>query len=249
MSEKILEGQTALVTGGSSGIGRAICVALAGMGAGVVINYAGNEAGARETEELCKEAGAFATLVVKADVSNPASVDDMFEKVLAFAGRLDILVNNAGVTKDNLIIKMSDEDYMNVINTNLNGAFFCMKRAVKVMLREKYGRIVNLSSIVGIAGNPGQVNYSASKAGIIGMTKSIAKELGRKNITVNAVAPGFIDTRMTEVLSDSAKEAFLKQIPAGRAGKPEEAAAAVAFLASPSAAYINGQVIEVTGGM
>ena len=247
--EKILDGQTALVTGAGGGIGRSIVLKLAELGAGIVINYSGNEVGARETEELAKKAGAAKTLVVKADVSKSDPVKEMFEKAMEAFGMIDILVNNSGVTADGLLLRMSDEDYRKVISVNLDGTFYCMREAAKIMVRQKYGRIVNLSSIVGITGNPGQVNYAASKAGIIGMTKSLARELGRKGITVNAVAPGFIETKMTESLPEAAKESFLTKIPAGRAGKPSEVAAAAAFLASPAASYINGQVLEVTGGM
>ena len=243
-----LKGRSALVTGAGRGIGRAIAVAFAKAGADVAINYAGNEAAAKETEELCAAFG-VKTMVIKADVSDAESCKAMVEQVKEAFGKIDILVNNAGITKDKLMIGMSEADFMDVINTNLKGSFLCVQLVSKLMIKQRYGRIINLSSVVGIHGNVGQVNYAASKAGVIGMTKSAAKELASRNITVNAVAPGMIETDMTAVIPEKAKEAMLASIPAGHAGKPEDIANVVAFLASEEAAYMTGQVVSVDGGM
>jgi len=214
----------------------------------VAINYAGNETAAKETEELCAAFG-VKTLVIKADVSDGESCKAMVEQVKEAFGKIDILVNNAGITKDKLMIGMSEADFMDVINTNLKGSFMCMQLVSKLMIKQRYGRIINLSSVVGLHGNVGQVNYAASKAGVIGMTKSAAKELASRNITVNAVAPGMIETDMTAVIPEKAKEAMLSGIPMGRAGKPEDIANVVAFLASEEASYMTGQVVSVDGGM
>jgi len=243
-----LTGKCALVTGASRGIGRAIAVALAKAGADVAINYAGNEAAAKQTEEICAAYGVN-TLVIRADVASAEECRAMMDQVKEHFGKLDILVNNAGITRDKLMIGMTETDFTEVINTNLKGSFLCMQLASKLMIKQRYGRIINLSSVVGLHGNVGQVNYAASKAGVIGMTKSAAKELASRNITVNAVAPGMIETDMTAVIPEKAKEAMMATIPAGRAGKPEEIADTVAFLASDKAAYITGQVISVDGGM
>ncbi len=243
-----LTGRSALVTGAGRGIGRAIAVALAKAGADIAINYAGNEAAAKETEALCAEFG-VKTLVIKADVSDAESCKAMIDQVKEAFGKIDILVNNAGITKDKLMIGMSEADFMDVINTNLKGSFLCMQLVSKLMIKQRYGRIINLSSVVGLHGNAGQVNYAASKAGVIGMTKSAAKELASRNITVNAVAPGMIETDMTAVIPEKAKEAMLQSIPAGHAGKPEDIANVVAFLASEEASYMTGQVVSVDGGM
>ena len=243
-----LAGKCALVTGASRGIGRAIAVALASAGADVAINYAGNEEAAKQTEEACAAHGVN-TMVIKADVANAEECKAMIDQVKEHFGKIDILVNNAGITKDKLMIGMSEADFMDVINTNLKGSFLCMQMVSKLMIKQRYGRIINLSSVVGLHGNAGQVNYAASKAGVIGMTKSAAKELASRNITVNAVAPGMIETDMTAVIPEKAKEAMMATIPAGRAGKPEEIATVVAFLASEESAYITGQVISVDGGM
>lgn len=243
-----LTGRCALVTGASRGIGRAIAVALAKAGADVAINYSGNEEAAKQTENICAAYGVN-TLVIKADVSKTEECKAMVEQVKERFGKIDILVNNAGITRDKLMIGMTETDFMDVINTNLKGSFLCMQMVSKLMLKQRYGRIINLSSVVGLHGNAGQVNYAASKAGVIGMTKSAAKELASRNITVNAVAPGMIETDMTAVIPEKAKEAMMESIPAGRAGKPEEIANVVAFLASDVAAYITGQVVSVDGGM
>ena len=242
------EGKTALVTGGSRGIGRAVCLELAGGGAGVALCYAGNEAAAQETVRAVEALGAKA-LAVRCDVSDAAQVDALVKAVLEAFGRIDILVNSAGITRDNLLMRMSEADFDAVIAANLKGTFLCMKAVSRLMLKQRYGRIVNLSSVVGLRGNAGQVNYAASKAGVIGMTKSLAKELASRGITVNAVAPGFIETDMTAVLTDAARSAALGSIPMARLGAPEDVARAAAFLASDAAAYITGQVLAVDGGM
>jgi 3-oxoacyl-[acyl-carrier protein] reductase len=243
-----ISGQVALVTGASRGIGRSIAVKLASNGADIVVNYSGNEEAANETVALCKEKGVRA-IAIKTDVSNYNKCEEMFNEIMSEFGRIDILVNNAGITKDKLLIGMSEEDFSSVIDINLKGTFNCMKLVSKIMIKQKYGRIINLSSVVGIRGNAGQVNYSASKAGVIGMTKSVAKELASRNITVNAVAPGMIDTDMTNVLSDKVKEAMIKDIPAKRVGNTEDVANAVAFFATKEASYVTGQVLCVDGGM
>ncbi|MDD6395821.1 MAG: 3-oxoacyl-[acyl-carrier-protein] reductase [Acutalibacteraceae bacterium] len=243
-----LQGKTAIVTGGGRGIGRAICLEFAAQGANVVINYAGNSEAAEKTAADCEALGAKAA-IIKADVSKADEVDAIFALAVEEFGRVDILVNNAGVTKDKLIMAMSEEDFDKVVDTNLKGAFLCMKAASKLMMKQRSGRIINMSSVVGVRGNAGQVNYAASKAGIIGMTKSLAKELAGRNVTVNAIAPGFIDTDMTAVLSDKVKEAILGDIPMKKLGKPEDIAKTAAFFAQDEAGYITGQVICVDGGM
>ena len=238
----------ALVTGGSRGIGRAICLELARQGAAVAVNYAGNEQAAQETVEACRALGVQAE-AFQADVSDPAACESLIAQVKERFGRLDILVNNAGVTRDGLLMTAKPEDFDKVLDTNLKGAYFCMKAAAKVMMRQRYGRIVNLSSVVGLRGNAGQVNYSASKAGLLGLTKSLAKELASRGVTANAVAPGFIETDMTNALPEAARSAMAAGIPAGRPGLPEEVARAVAFFAREDAGYITGQVLCVDGGM
>ena len=240
--------RAAIVTGGSRGIGRAVCLALAEQGVNVVVNYAGSAAAAEETAALCREKGVEA-IAVQASVADAAQVDALFEKAVEAFGRVDILVNNAGITKDNLIVRISEEDFDAVIDTNLKGAFLCCKKAARLMMRQKWGRIVNVSSVVALRGNPGQANYCASKAGVIGLTKSLAKELSSRHITVNAVAPGFIDTDMTRVLPENARTAILSQVPLGTFGQPEDVARTVAFFASENAGYITGQVLCVDGGM
>ena len=238
----------ALVTGGSRGIGRAICLELARQGAAVAVNYAGNEQAAQETVEACRALGVQAE-AFQADVSDPAACESLIAQVKERFGRLDILVNNAGVTRDGLLMTAKPEDFDKVLDTNLKGVYFCMKAAAKVMMRQRYGRIVNLSSVVGLRGNPGQTGYAASKAGVLGLTKAAAKELASRNITVNAVAPGFIETDMTAVLPEKAKTAMLSTIPMAAPGQPEDVARAAAFFARPESAYITGQVLCVDGGM
>ncbi|WP_312939967.1 3-oxoacyl-[acyl-carrier-protein] reductase [Oscillibacter sp.] len=241
-------GKTAVVTGGSRGLGRAVCRKLAEHGANVVFSYAGNTAAAQQTLSELEGMGANVR-AVQGSVADSEAVKALMDTAVKEFGKLDILVNNAGITRDGLVMLMKEEDFDAVIDTNLKGTFLCMKTASRIMLRQKYGRIVNLSSVVGLHGNAGQVNYAASKAGVIGMTKSLAKELASKNITVNAVAPGFITTDMTDGLPEAAKSALLATIPMARLGAPEDVAEAVAFLAGAGAGYITGQVLGVDGGM
>lgn len=244
----MLRDKVAIVTGASRGIGREIAVTLAGYGAHVVVNYCGSKEKATEVVKIINENGGKA-IAYQADVSDTEAVNRMFDDVLKEFGRIDILVNNAGITRDNLLLKMSEEEFDAVIDTNLKGVYRCLKQAAKIMLKQRSGRIINISSIVGIHGNPGQVNYSATKAGVIGMTKSLAKEIGSRGITVNAVAPGFIKTEMTEQLPEKIKESAVDQIPLRRFGEVRDVAETVAFLASDRASYITGQVICVDGGM
>jgi 3-oxoacyl-[acyl-carrier protein] reductase len=241
-----MNGQTAVVTGGSRGIGRAICLELAKRGANIVLCYAGNDQAAQETVDACEALGAKA-LAVKCSVTDGDQVKLLMETAVKTFGRIDILVNNAGITRDSLMLTMKDEDFDAVLDTNLRGTYLCMRHAARQMLRQKYGRIISISSVVGLRGNAGQCNYAASKAGIIGLTKSLARELAPRNITVNAVAPGYIETEMTEQLSEEVKAQLQGQIPAGCLGTPEQVAQAVAFFAD--AAYITGQVLRVDGGM
>jgi len=241
-------GRTAVVTGGSRGIGRAVCLELARGGANVALCYAGNEAAAQETATAIEALGAKA-LAVRCDVSDAAQAESLVRQAVEAFGAVDILVNNAGITRDGLLMRMPEADFDAVISANLKGAFLCMKAVARLMIRRKYGRIVNLSSVVGLRGNAGQVNYAASKAGVIGMTKSLAKELASKGVTVNAVAPGFIETDMTAAMQEAARMAVQASIPMGRPGAAEDVAHAVAFLASEEAAYITGQVLAVDGGM
>lgn len=244
----MLTGKVALVTGASRGIGRAIAIELAKAGAKVAVNYAGNESKAKEVVDLIKENGGEA-FAIQADVANAESVEVMVKEVIATFGALDILVNNAGITRDNLLMRMKEEDWDAVINTNLKGVFLCTKAVTRQMMKQKKGRIINIASIVGVCGNPGQANYVAAKAGVIGLTKTTAKELASRNITVNAIAPGFITTDMTDELPEEAKNEMLKQIPLGRFGDPADIAHVVRFLASDDSSYITGQTIHVDGGM
>lgn len=240
--------QTAVVTGGSRGIGRAVCLALAKRGANIVFSYAGNQAAAAETQTALEALGVN-VVAVKSNVANPDDVKQLMDTAVKTFGSLDILVNNAGITRDNLLMRMREQDFDEVIETNLKGTFLCMKAVSRQMLRQKHGRIINLCSVVGLRGNAGQVNYAASKAGVLGMTKSLAQELAGRNITVNAVAPGFIETDMTAVLPETAKTELLHSIPMDRLGAPEDVAETVAFFASEEAGYITGQVLCVDGGM
>lgn len=244
----MMENRVALVTGGSRGIGKSICLELAKAGYDIVTCYTSKSAEAEETVAACKAFGVNAA-AYQANVTNEADVTELFAQLKTQFGRIDVLVNNAGITKDDLLLRMSEEAFMQVIDVNLKGAFLCCKAASKMMLKNKYGRIINISSVVGLGGNAGQANYAASKAGLIGLTKTIAKELGGKGITANAVAPGFIQTDMTDQLSEEAQNFWEERIPRKRLGKPEDVAAAVRFLASEEADYISGQVLAVDGGM
>lgn len=243
-----LDGRTALVTGASRGIGRAVALALAAAGADLIVNYASN---IRAAEQVAAEAQRFGSrvLLFQADVSRPQEAADLVQAGLDEFGRLDILVNNAGITRDNLLLRMTDQDWDEVINVNLKGVFNTTRAALRPMIRARHGRIIIISSVIGLRGNAGQANYAAAKAGLIGFTKSVAREVGSRSITANAVAPGFIQTEMTDKLGPAVRERMLSEIPLGRLGTPEDVAALVTFLASDAAGYITGQVIAVDGGM
>ncbi len=244
----LLDGKVAMVTGASRGIGRSVAIALAKAGAKVIINYAGNVVAAQEVKDLIEAAGGQ-SMIVQADVASDEAVAAMVKDTMDAFGQIDILVNNAGITRDNLLMRMKEGDWDAVMNTNLKGVFVCTKAVSRVMMKQKSGKIINMTSVVGIMGNAGQSNYAAAKAGVIGFTKSMAKELATRGITVNAVAPGFINTDMTAVLSDQLKDELATKIPVGRLGNPEDVAAAVLFLVSDAANYITGQTLNVDGGM
>lgn len=248
LQSKNLTGRVALVTGGSRGIGRAICVKLASQGATVYVNFTSNPTAADETVKLCQEQGAQA-FALGFDVSDSAAVDAAFEKIQKDSSKLDILINNAGISKDGLFVRMKDEDWQRIMNINLNGAFYCARAAARLMMKARYGRIVNMSSVVGEMGNPGQAPYVSSKAALIGLTKSVAKELASRNVTVNAVTPGYIETDMTDELDEKRKAELMTVIPVGRIGSPADIANVTAFLVSDEASYVTGQVIGVNGGM
>ena len=244
----MLKNKIALITGAGRGIGRAIAIALAKEGAEVVINYNGSEERAKEVKQTIEENGGKASMY-KCNVSDFTACEAMIKDIVKEYGHLDILVNNAGITKDGLIMKMKEEDFDSVLNVNLKGTFNTIRHSARQMLKQRSGKIINISSVSGILGNVGQANYAASKAGVIGLTKTMARELGSRGITVNAIAPGFVDTEMTEVLSEEIRENACKQIILGRFGKPEDIANTAVFLASDKADYITGQVISVDGGM
>ncbi len=244
-----LKDKVAVVTGGSRGIGRAICIELARLGARVVVNFAGNEAAAQETARLIVEAGGSEPLIKGFDVSDAAAVDKAFDEIKATLGGVHILVNNAGISKDGLLLRFKDDDWNKTLQTNLFGSFACARAAAKLMTKQRWGRIINITSVVGEGGNAGQVAYASAKAGLVGLTKTLAQELASRTITVNAVSPGFIETDMTANLSDELKKMMLDQIPLKSVGTATDVANAVAFLATDKARYITGHVLSVNGGM
>jgi len=243
-----LQGRAALVTGGGRGIGRAIALRLGELGASVAVNYRQDAAAANEVVEHIKAAGGQA-VAIQGDVADVAAPEALVKATTEAFGKIDILVNNAGIIRDGLLVRMSDEDWEAVVQTNLRGAFLCTRAALRPMLRQRWGRIVNITSVSGIMGNAGQANYAAAKAGLIGLTKATAREAAGRNVTVNAVAPGFVTTELTVGLPDKVKEAILNQIPVGRFGEPDDVAAAVAYLVSDAAAYVTGHVLAVDGGL
>ncbi|URT72561.1 3-oxoacyl-[acyl-carrier-protein] reductase [Cytobacillus firmus] len=243
-----LEGKAALVTGASRGIGREIALGLARQGADIVVNYSGSEARANEVVDEIKALGRNA-FAIQCDVSNSDSVTSMVKETVEKFGKLDILVNNAGITKDNLLMRMKEDEWDDVININLKGVFLCTKAVTRQMMKQRNGRIINISSIVGVSGNPGQANYVAAKSGVIGLTKTSAKELASRGITVNAIAPGFITTDMTDKLNEDVRDQMLKQIPLARFGDPADIANVAVFLASEDSRYMTGQTLHVDGGM
>jgi 3-oxoacyl-[acyl-carrier protein] reductase len=244
----ILEGKTAVVTGGSRGIGRAICLKLAKMGAVVYINYVSRSEAAEETKKLIDDDGGKGA-IIGFDIGDEKQVQDAFKNIKSKAGSVDILVNNAGITRDGLMAVMKTDDWDDVINTNLKGAFLCSKAASRIMMKKRWGRIINITSLIGFSGNSGQANYSAAKAGLVGLTKSMAREYASRNITVNGVAPGYIATEMTASLSNDLRDALMAQIPLGTLGTGEDVAGAVAYLAGEDSKYVTGQILHVNGGM
>lgn len=240
--------RAALVTGGAKGIGRAICLALAANGMNIAVNYAGSAAAAEDTAAACRALGVEA-VTLQADVRSPEACQKLVEDTAAAFGRIDVLVNNAGITADKLLLRMTEADFDNVLAANLKGAFFCIKAAARFMMHQRYGRIVSVSSVVGLHGNAGQANYAASKAGMIALAKSVAQEMGPKGIRANAIAPGFIETAMTAALPDEIREEWKKKIPLRRGGQVEDIANVATFLASDMSSYVSGQVIQVDGGM
>ena len=247
-TEKRLQGKVAIVTGASRGIGREIALLFAANGAQLTVTARNAELLASLSDEI-KKTGGLEPLCVTLDVKDSTKVDEMVDKTLDKFSKVDILVNNAGVTRDGLLLRMSDEDWDEVLDTNLRGAFFCLRAVAKPMMRQRAGRVINMASVIGLIGNAGQANYAASKAGLIALTKSAAKELGSRNILINAIAPGFIDTEMTQALSDEVKKTILKSIPVGVLGKPVDVARAALYLAADESSFITGQVITVDGGM